>query len=152
MLTHKHEMNCSKNQQQKLFRKCTLTVSSCIMDLLFMDPAHSTWPWQVLTQGFSARTRASWCVQFCVWHAVHSVNVCWMHFLRDVSYWFVLYLKKEGCSGKEHLVKAEGLIWRKIYYFGRKVCWQNTVRQKSLSSTPPWVSYMSVTLSWIFFH
>ena len=103
----------------------------------FIIPAHSTWPWQVLTQGFSARTRASWCVQFCVWHAVHSVNVCWMQILRDVSYWFVLYLKKEGCPGKEHLVKAEGLIWRKIYYFGRKVCWQNTIRQKSLSSTPP---------------
>ena len=71
----------------------------------FIIPAHCTWPWQVLTQGFSARTRASWCVQFCVWHAVHSVNVCWMQILRDVSYWFVLYLKKEGCPGKEHLVK-----------------------------------------------
>lgn len=118
----------------------------------FIVPAHGTWPGQVFTQGFSTRTRAPWCAHFCVWHAVGSVNVCWMQVLRVVSLLV--------CS----LFEERGVFWKGASCQGRRsylekglILWEESMLAKYSQAKisliySPWVSYMCVTLGWIFFH
>lgn len=84
----------------------------------FIVPAHGTWPGQVFTQGFSTRTRAPWCAHFCVWHAVGSVNVCWMQVLRVVSLLVCSLFEERGvfwkgasCQGRRSYLEKGLILW-----------------------------------------
>ena len=115
MLTHKHETNCSKNNRSFLGN---VLRQGPLVSCAFIIPAHGTWPWQVFTRGFSARTRASWCVQFCVWHTVGSVNVCWMQVLRVVSLLVCSLFEERGvfwkgasCQGRRSHLEKGLILW-----------------------------------------